>query len=113
MHILELKPGGGWWTEILAPYAARTGGRYYTTGPDPDNPELPDRLRAARARFEERFGDTKVYGEVTVLDFGATSAPLPESSFDFILSARAGRLGRRAAVHRQRLCERSLRDRRR
>lgn len=89
MSILELQPGGGWWTEILAPYAARTGGQYHTTGADLDNPDLPERLRASRARFEERFSDRERYGKVTVLNFGATSEPLPESSFDFILSARA------------------------
>lgn len=89
MTVLELQPGGGWWTEILAPYAARTGGRYFTTGADLANPNLPDSQRAARARFEERFADRDRYGEITVLDFGMSSAPLPESSFDFILSARA------------------------
>ena len=25
--ILEVQPGGGWWTRILAPYAALSGGR--------------------------------------------------------------------------------------
>lgn len=89
LSILELQPGGGWWTEILAPYAARTGGQYHTTGADLANPELSDRMRAGRARFEERFGDSERYGDLTVLNFGARSAPLPEASFDFILSARA------------------------
>src|SRR5262245_49375787 len=31
MTILEVQPGGGWWTEILAPYAHATGGKYYAT----------------------------------------------------------------------------------
>src|SRR5215510_1651259 len=32
MTILEVQPGAGWWTEILAPYAHATGGKYYATG---------------------------------------------------------------------------------
>jgi len=33
MTILEVQPGGAsWWTEILAPYAQRTGGAFYATG---------------------------------------------------------------------------------
>ena len=40
--ILEVQPGGGWWTQILAPYAARTGGRYTATAADlwPDGSRL-------------------------------------------------------------------------
>src|SRR5688572_16184284 len=37
MTILEVQPGGGWWTEILAPYAYATGGQYYATAADLDN----------------------------------------------------------------------------
>ena len=42
MTILEVQPGGGWWTEILAPYAHATGGKYYATAADLDNPELSE-----------------------------------------------------------------------
>jgi len=90
LTILELQPGAGWWTEILAPYAARTGGRYYTTGADLANPNLSDAARAGRERFEQRYAaDPELYGEVTVLNFGSEAAPLPAETFDFILSARS------------------------
>ncbi len=90
MTILELQPGAGWWTEILAPYAERTGGRYYTTGADLDNPELSDAARAGRERFEQRYAaQPDIYGKVNVINFGAGSAPLPAETFDFILSARS------------------------
>lgn len=90
MTVLELQPGAGWWTEILAPYAARTGGRYYTTGADLENPEVSDGARAGRARFEQRFAaQPDIYGAINVLNFGANSAPLPAETFDFILSARS------------------------
>ena len=42
MTILEVQPGGGYWTEILAPFAHRTGGKYYATAADLDNPETSE-----------------------------------------------------------------------
>ena len=32
--VVEIWPGGGWYTEILAPYLAQGGGRYYAVGAD-------------------------------------------------------------------------------
>jgi predicted methyltransferase len=90
MTILEVQPGGAWWTEILAPYAHATGGKYFATGADLNNPELPEASRKARADFEARFAaKPDVYGDVQVLNFGAKSAPLPADTFDFILTARS------------------------
>ena len=90
MTILEVQPGGGWWTEILAPYARATGGKYYATAADLDNPELPEGARKARAEFEARFAARpEVYGQVQLVNFGAKSKPLPQNTFDFALSARS------------------------
>ena len=90
MSILEVQPGGGWWTEILAPYARATGGSYYATAADLADPKTDDAARASRAKFAERFSvKPEIYGEVKLLDFGANSAPLPAAQFDFILSARS------------------------
>lgn len=90
MTILEVQPGGGWWTEILAPFARATGGKYSATAADLDNPELPEGARKGRADFEARFGGKPdVYGEVRLVNFGAKSAPLPADTFDFILTARS------------------------
>jgi predicted methyltransferase len=90
MTILEVQPGGGWWTEILAPYAQATGGKYYATGADLDNPELSEGARKARADFESRFAaKPDVYGTVSLVNFGTKSAPLPADTFDFILTARS------------------------
>ncbi|MBP6013250.1 MAG: class I SAM-dependent methyltransferase [Alphaproteobacteria bacterium] len=87
--VLELSPGGGWWTEILAPYARATNGRYITTAADLNNPELPQAARDARAAFEKRFADRAVYGEVQLVNFGAKSVGLgAPNSVDFVLNGR-------------------------
>lgn len=90
MTILEVQPGAGWWSDILAPYAHATGGKYYSTAADLQNPELSEAAREARKQFEARFAARPdVYGSVQFLNFGGKSAPLPENTFDFALSARS------------------------
>jgi predicted methyltransferase len=90
MTVLEVQPGGGWWTEILAPYIKTTGGRYYSTAADLANPELPEASRKARADFEARFAaKPDIYGAINFVNWGARSAALPKETFDFILTARS------------------------
>jgi predicted methyltransferase len=86
--ILEVQPGAGWWTRILAPYAARTGGRYSATAADLANPSITDAARKGRADFAARFADDKIYGTVELVNWGATAAPLVANSYDFILLSR-------------------------
>jgi predicted methyltransferase len=86
--ILEVQPGGGWWTRILAPYAARTGGRYSATAADLANPSLSEAARKGRADFAARFSDEKIYGKVELVNWSATAAPLAENNYDFILLSR-------------------------
>ena len=87
--ILEVQPGGGWWTQILATYAARTGGRYAATAADLANPSLSEGARKSRADFAAKYSDEKIYGKVDLVNWGATAAPLTEGSYDFILVSRA------------------------
>ncbi len=90
MTILEVQPGGGWWTDILAPYAKRTGGRLYVTAADLANPDLSERSRKGRADFEARFASKPdVFGKIEFVNWGPKSAPLPADTFDFILTARS------------------------
>jgi predicted methyltransferase len=90
MTILEVQPGGGWWTEILAPYAKLTGGKYYSTAADLPNPELSERSRKGRADFAARWAaKPDLYGTVDLVNWGPKSAPLPANTFDFILTARS------------------------
>ena len=45
MSILEVQPGAGWWTDILAPYARMTGGRFAVTAADLNYAGLSDTAR--------------------------------------------------------------------
>jgi predicted methyltransferase len=90
MTVLEVQPGGGWWTNILAPYAKRTGGKLYVTGADLANPDLSEGSRKGRASFAARWAaDPQLYGTVEFVNWGPKSAPLPANTFDFILTARS------------------------
>lgn len=89
MTVLELSPGGGWWTEILAPYARMTKGRYIATAADLNNPELSQAARDGRSAFEKRFSDQAIYGQVEFVNFGAKSSGLgAPASVDFVLNGR-------------------------
>ena len=90
MTVLEVQPGGGWWTDILAPYARRTGGRYFATGPDLDDPELSERAREYRAKMETDFAaKSDLYGEAGIVNWGSKSAPPAANQFDFALVSRS------------------------
>ena len=88
--VIEVDPSGGWWTDILAPYLARTHGHYIGTGADLNAPNVSDGARKARAVFEAKYeGKPDLYGDVTVVGFSQTSGPLaPAGSVDLILVAR-------------------------
>jgi predicted methyltransferase len=91
MAILEIQPGSAsWWTEILAPYAKRTGGAFAATGADLANPNLSEGARKSRAAFEQRYGSNPdLYGKVEIVNWGAVSRTLPAGRYDFILTARS------------------------
>jgi predicted methyltransferase len=89
MTILEIQPGGGWWTEILAPYAHATQGAFYATAADLSDPGLSENARKGRADFAARYADEKIYGKVNLVNWGAKAAPLPANKFDWVLLARS------------------------
>jgi predicted methyltransferase len=91
MTVIEVQPGAeAWYTEILAPYAARTGGRYIAGHADLANPRLSDNARRTRAEFETRFSNRAKYGVIQTVGFGPQSAPLgPPGSADLVLNAGA------------------------
>ena len=91
MTIVEIDPGGGsWWTEILAPYARMTNGRYIAGYVDLGAPTVSEAARNARASFLAEYANAERYGAVEAVNFGqASGLALPDNSADFILVARA------------------------
>jgi predicted methyltransferase len=88
MTILEVQPGGGWWTEILAPYARLNKGEFYATAADLGDASLSENARKGRADFAAKYANEAVYGKVNLVNWGSKAAPLPANKFDFVLLAR-------------------------
>jgi len=88
--VIDVSPGAGWWTDILAPYLARTGGHYIASVADLSDPKLSDGARKGRAAFEAKYeGDPKLHGVVSTVGFGQTSGPLaPAGTVDLVLVSR-------------------------
>lgn len=87
--VIEVSPGNGYWTEILAPYAKATGGTYIAGVADLANPKISEGARKGREAFQARFVDEARYGKVGYANFGAVSAPLgAPGSADLVLTAR-------------------------
>ena len=79
--VVEIWPGGGWYTEILAPYVTKGGGKLYLAAPDWGRSGI-DKLRTANATL---------YGPLTVVDFptfGATTAGITNGTADVVLTFR-------------------------
>jgi predicted methyltransferase len=77
--VLEIEPGAGYWTEILAPYLKQAGA-YIAAVPVPPAPAWPYFIDKVNA-------DPALAGAVTITGLGA--GPLaPENSIDLILSFR-------------------------
>ena len=86
MTVVEISPGGGYWTEILAPYL-RDHGTYYTAiAPR----ALSERAAAAADNWRKTLDSNKaVYGNVKVSDFGRDSFTVaPAGSVDVVLTFR-------------------------
>ncbi len=87
--VIEISPGGGYWTEILAPYAKATGGTYVAGVVDLTNPKLSEGAKKGRADFEAKYADQAKYGKIAYANFSATSAPLgAANSADMVITAR-------------------------
>ena len=80
MTVVEVYPGGGYYTDILAPYLAE-GGRYYAVAN-----ERPGNADGTR----ERFSDEDRYGRVRVATLGSERglSGIPAGSADMVLTFR-------------------------
>lgn len=88
MHVLEILPGGGWYTEILAPYLKDNG----TLAVASFGPEHPvEYLRNIHNRLIEKFGaQPDVYGKVELGEFQGEGYldDFEDESFDMVLTFR-------------------------
>jgi predicted methyltransferase len=80
--VVEIWPGGGWYTEILAPYVARGGGRYYAAAMNDNMFNGVRRLMTA---------NPQLYGHINLATFPAFDANatrVPDGSADVVLTFR-------------------------
>jgi len=86
--VIEITPGGGWYTEILAPYL-KDGGQYVAAMYDPAIANQPQyRYRQSEA-MTKRLADTGVYGKAKVQNFDPKAPNFgPAGSADVVLTFR-------------------------
>lgn len=85
--VVEIAPGGGWYTAILGPYLKSGGGKLYAAHVDPTASEgARANVDTYRAAFVER-PDT--YGDITLTVASRNSAGLaPDGTADAVLTFR-------------------------
>jgi len=86
--VIEIWPGSGYWTEILAPYLYDRG--RYTLAVDVPNGELEGNNFALGLKFAARLdADPVAYGHISYEFFGAKHPdPAPAGSADVVLTFR-------------------------
>lgn len=88
MTVVEIAPGGGWYTEILAPYL-REKGTFYAAHFDPDS--SVGFYRKSRAGFAQKLAASpELYDrtQVTVFELPDKLDIAPEGSADMVLTFR-------------------------
>jgi predicted methyltransferase len=88
MTVVEISPGGGWYTEILAPFL-RDNGKLYAANYDPDSKQEYYRSNA-RLFLDKLAADPAIYGQVIpmVFDPPAKLEAAPPGSADMVLTFR-------------------------
>jgi predicted methyltransferase len=87
MTVVEITPGGGWYTEILAPALKGTGKLYGATYPDTG---ADDYYSKSRKQLEKKLASNEVFSEVVLTDFvlRKPSELAPKGSADLVLTFR-------------------------
>ena len=82
MTVVELSPGGGWYTEILANYIHYPG----TLIAAHFNPDAGGYYKRGRANFEKKMNSSPMYGRVEIVNIDSTLAE--PNSVDAVLTFR-------------------------
>jgi predicted methyltransferase len=87
MTVVEITPGGGWYTEILAP-ALKGSGKFYGAH-YPDTGE-DNYYSNSRKKLVKKLASNSVYSEVVLTDFVPRKQSIlaPEGSVDLVLTFR-------------------------
>lgn len=87
MTVVEIWPGGGWYTEILAPYLKEQGKLYAAHFPQSETREY---YVNSRASFIERVAKDPAFSDITVTEFAPMedSAIAPAGTADRVLTFR-------------------------
>jgi predicted methyltransferase len=81
--VVEIEPGAGYWTEILAPYLAAKGTYYVAVPSGPDEAKGVAKYRAKLA------ADPALYGKIHVTELGAGHYDIaPAGSADLVVTFR-------------------------
>jgi predicted methyltransferase len=84
--VVEISPGGGYWTEILAPYLHDQGIYYTAISPR----AASERAAQAADKWQKKLADNQaLYGKVKVSEFGLGGMDIaPANSADLVLTFR-------------------------
>lgn len=87
MTVVEITPGGGWYTEILAPALKGTGKLYGAHYPDTGEDNY---YSNSRKKLEKKLAANVVFSEVVLTDFvpRKPSELAPQGSADLVLTFR-------------------------
>ena len=87
MTVVEISPGGGWYTEILGPFLNEKG-QYIAAGYDRDSDN--ERVQAAIKRFEEKLDSNPGYSNAKVTELSPPEKVeiAPAGSADMVLTFR-------------------------
>lgn len=87
MTVVEIFPGGGWYTEILAPYL-KDSGSFYAASNNPDSKS--EFARKSAAKFKAKMATNTVYSKVNISVFEppAKTEIAPPGSADMVLTFR-------------------------
>ena len=87
MTVIEITPGGGWYTEILAPYL-KDSGTYYAAVVKPKKKEGED-AQDMDAIHKKFAGDAAEYGNAKFVEFDGKAPNLgPDNSADMVVTFR-------------------------
>lgn len=86
MTVVEIIPGGGYWTEILAPYLQDKGTYYTTVSPRASSERAAKAADAWQAKLD---ANKDIFGKVQVVEFGkGTTDIVPAGTADMVLTFR-------------------------